>query len=63
MQAVMCGMGGGGGDFAMEIVVTDQAVQVGDTPLHRAADGGHEAAIWGLLEAGANKEATNKVRG
>jgi ankyrin repeat protein len=36
-------------------------LQDGSTPLHLAAAGCHEGAMRGLLEAGADKEATNGV--
>ena len=36
--------------------------QIGGTPLHVAAEHGKEECVALLLEAGANKEATNRVR-
>ena len=37
--------------------------QVGMTPLHEASGRGHGAVVGALLEAGANIEAKNSVRG
>jgi len=39
------------------------ALQDGSTPLHRAADGGHEAMVEQLLVAGSSVDAKDKVRG
>jgi ankyrin repeat protein len=37
-------------------------VQLGYTPLHGAAMGGHAECVTLLVDRGANKEATNNVR-